>query len=251
MAAMLKNPDQKAWADAVKIVFPNAEAAARTSTSRDGACRERAQQGGRREAHGAFASPTAQKLCAEVNSEYPVVAGTEESALAKSWGRSRPIRSRSPGSRSCARRPPSSSTRSSSTSRAAEHGERPLRTRSTAAAAAAAATRLVSGCHASEAPKVPRDDRHLTRADVSPSLQEVRGLSAWPARIVGFTREAAFGWTALVAALFALMALPIATVLVLAFAPARASGRTSSRPSCRARSPPRSSSWRAPGCSPS
>ena len=52
-----------------------------------------------------------------------------------------------------------------------------------------------------------------------PSLQEVRGLSAWPARIVGFTREAAFGWTALVAALFALMALPIATVLVLAFAP--------------------------------
>ena len=53
-----------------------------------------------------------------------------------------------------------------------------------------------------------------------PSLQEVvRGLSALPARIVGFTREAAFGWTALVAALFALMALPIATVLVLAFAP--------------------------------
>jgi iron(III) transport system permease protein len=53
-----------------------------------------------------------------------------------------------------------------------------------------------------------------------PSLQEVvRGLSAWPARIVGFTREAAFGWTAMVAVLFAVMALPIATVLVLAFAP--------------------------------
>jgi iron(III) transport system permease protein len=53
-----------------------------------------------------------------------------------------------------------------------------------------------------------------------PSLQEVvRGLSALPARIVVFTREAAFGWTVLVAALFALMALPIATVLVLAFAP--------------------------------
>jgi iron(III) transport system permease protein len=53
-----------------------------------------------------------------------------------------------------------------------------------------------------------------------PSLQDVvRGLSALPARIVGFTREAAFGWSFMVAVLFAVMALPIATILVLATAP--------------------------------
>ena len=87
MAAMLKNPDQKAWADAVKIVFPNAEGRGTHVNISGMALAANAPN----KAAGVklmefLASPTAQKLYAEVNSEYPVVAGTEESALVKSWG---------------------------------------------------------------------------------------------------------------------------------------------------------------------
>jgi iron(III) transport system substrate-binding protein len=91
MAAMLKNPDQKAWADAVKIIFPNAEgrgthvnisgmALAANAPNREAAMKLMEF----------LASPTSQKLYAEVNSEYPVVAGIEESPLVKSWGLLKP-----------------------------------------------------------------------------------------------------------------------------------------------------------------
>ena len=80
MAAMLKNPDQKAWADAVKIVFPNAEGRGTHVNISGMALAANAPNKAAGVKLMEFASPTAQKLYAEVNSEYPVVAGTEESA---------------------------------------------------------------------------------------------------------------------------------------------------------------------------
>jgi iron(III) transport system substrate-binding protein len=91
MAAMLKNPEQKVWADAVRIVFPNAEgrgthvnisgmALAAHAPNKDNAAKLMAY----------LASPAAQKLYAEGNSEYPVVPGVEASDLVKSWGELKP-----------------------------------------------------------------------------------------------------------------------------------------------------------------
>jgi iron(III) transport system substrate-binding protein len=91
MAAMQKNPEQKAWADAVRIVFPNASgrgthvnisgmALAAHAPNKDNAAKLMAY----------LVSPAAQKLYAESNSEYPVVAGVEASDLVKSWGELKP-----------------------------------------------------------------------------------------------------------------------------------------------------------------
>ena len=87
MAAMLKNPEQKAWAEAVKILFPNAEdrgthvnvsggALAAHSPNRDAAVKLLEF----------LASVEAQEIYAERNGEYPVIAGAESSELVRSWG---------------------------------------------------------------------------------------------------------------------------------------------------------------------
>jgi iron(III) transport system substrate-binding protein len=87
MAAMLKNPDQKAWADAVRIVFPNAAdrgshvnisgvAMTANAPNKDNALRLMEF----------LVSPEAQRIYAEANGEYPVVAGVPASALVQSWG---------------------------------------------------------------------------------------------------------------------------------------------------------------------
>lgn len=91
MAAMLKNPEQKPWADAVRIVFPNANdrgthvnisgmALAAHAPNTENAAKLMAY----------LASPAAQKMYAEVNAEYPVVAGVEATGLVKSWGELKP-----------------------------------------------------------------------------------------------------------------------------------------------------------------
>jgi iron(III) transport system substrate-binding protein len=87
MAAMLKNPDQKAWADAVRIVFPNAAdrgthvnvsgmAMTANAPNKDNALRLMEF----------LSSPEAQRIYAEADGEYPVVAGVPASALVQSWG---------------------------------------------------------------------------------------------------------------------------------------------------------------------
>jgi iron(III) transport system substrate-binding protein len=87
MAAMLKNPDQKAWADAVRIIFPNAEgrgthvnvsgmALAANAPNKDNAIKLMEF----------LASPEAQRIYAEANGEYPVVEGVPASPLVQSWG---------------------------------------------------------------------------------------------------------------------------------------------------------------------
>lgn len=91
MAAMLKNPDQQAWAEAVRIVFPNANdrgthvnisgmALAAHAPNKDNAAKLMAY----------LASPAAQKIYAEGNAEYPVVPGVEAADLVKSWGELKP-----------------------------------------------------------------------------------------------------------------------------------------------------------------
>jgi iron(III) transport system substrate-binding protein len=87
MAAMLKKPDQKAWADAVRIVFPNAAdrgthvnvsgvAMTANAPNKDNALRLMEF----------LASPEAQKIYAEVNGEYPASDGIAASSLVQSWG---------------------------------------------------------------------------------------------------------------------------------------------------------------------
>jgi iron(III) transport system substrate-binding protein len=91
MAAMLKNPEQKAWADSVRILFPNAAdrgthvnisgaALAAHAPNRDNAVK----------LIEFLASPEAQEIYAEGNGEYPVIAAAKTSELVKSWGELKP-----------------------------------------------------------------------------------------------------------------------------------------------------------------
>jgi iron(III) transport system substrate-binding protein len=87
MAAMLKNPDQKAWADAVRIIFPNADdrgthvnvsgvAMTANAPNKDNAVRLMEF----------LASAEAQRIYAEANGEYPVADDIPASDLVQSWG---------------------------------------------------------------------------------------------------------------------------------------------------------------------
>jgi iron(III) transport system substrate-binding protein len=91
MAAMLNNPEQKPWAESVKILFPNA-ADRGTHVNISGAALAAHAPN---KAHGVafiefLATPDAQELYADKNGEYPVVAGVEASDLVKSWGSLKP-----------------------------------------------------------------------------------------------------------------------------------------------------------------
>ncbi len=87
MAAMLKNPDQKEWADAVRIIFPNANgrgthvnisgmALTANSPNKDNALKLMEF----------LVSSEAQEIYAQANGEYPVVPGVPASELVASWG---------------------------------------------------------------------------------------------------------------------------------------------------------------------
>ena len=91
MAAILANPEQKAWADAVRMVFPD----------NDGLGTHMNISGAVVAAHAPdkanaiklieyLASPAAQALYASANGEYPVRAGVEVSPLVASWGTPKP-----------------------------------------------------------------------------------------------------------------------------------------------------------------
>ncbi|MGQ0457384.1 MAG: Fe(3+) ABC transporter substrate-binding protein [Hyphomicrobium sp.] len=87
MAAMLNNPEQKAWADSVKMLFPNAEdrgthvnitgvALAANAPNKDNALK----------LIDFLVSADAQQIYAETNGEYPVVPGVAISPMVASWG---------------------------------------------------------------------------------------------------------------------------------------------------------------------
>jgi iron(III) transport system substrate-binding protein len=91
MRAMLKNPDQKAWADAVRIIFPNAadrgthvnvSGIAMTANAPNKANALRLME--------FLSSPEAQHIYAEANGEYPVSEGIAASDLVQSWGPLKP-----------------------------------------------------------------------------------------------------------------------------------------------------------------
>ena len=91
MGAMLKNPEQKVWADAVHIIFPNA---ADRGTHVNVSGMAMAANAPHRETAVKFmewmATTEAQKIYAAANSEYPVVDGVETTDLVKSWGPLKP-----------------------------------------------------------------------------------------------------------------------------------------------------------------
>lgn len=91
MAAMLADPEQKAWAEAVNIVFPdqagngthlNVSGMALTKSAPNKAAAVKLME--------FLSSDDAQKMYAELNNEYPVKPGVEWSALVKSWGTFKP-----------------------------------------------------------------------------------------------------------------------------------------------------------------
>ncbi len=87
MGQMLADPEQKAWADAVNIVFPTFEAGG-THLNISGVAMTKSAPN--KENALKFmewlSSDTAQKIYAETNYEFPVKAGVERSELVKSWG---------------------------------------------------------------------------------------------------------------------------------------------------------------------
>ena len=87
MGQMLKNEEQKAWADAVRIIFPTFEnggthvnvsgvAMTKAAPNRDAALKLMEF----------LSSDEAQRIYAETNNEFPVGPGVERSELVKSWG---------------------------------------------------------------------------------------------------------------------------------------------------------------------
>jgi iron(III) transport system substrate-binding protein len=87
MAAMLKNPDQKAWADAVRIIFPNAaDRGTHVNVSGVSLAANAPNKANAVRLMEFLVSPEAQRIYAEANGEYPVVAGVPASPLVASWG---------------------------------------------------------------------------------------------------------------------------------------------------------------------
>jgi len=87
MGEMLADPEQKAWADAVRIVYPTFTDGG-THMNVSGMAMTRAAP--HKEAALAFmeflSSDEAQKIYAETNNEFPVKPGVPRSALVESWG---------------------------------------------------------------------------------------------------------------------------------------------------------------------
>ncbi|MFA5950779.1 MAG: Fe(3+) ABC transporter substrate-binding protein [Hyphomicrobium sp.] len=91
MAAMQANPDQKAWADAVRIIFPNAgDRGTHVNISGAAVAANAPHQANAVKLLEFLVSPEAQQLYAEKNGEYPAVGGVEASALVQSWGPLKP-----------------------------------------------------------------------------------------------------------------------------------------------------------------
>ena len=86
MVAMLKNPEQKAWADAVKMLFPNAaDRGTHVNISGIAITKNAPHKANAEKLVEYLASKEAQKLYVEDNGEYPVVPGVAPSSIVASW----------------------------------------------------------------------------------------------------------------------------------------------------------------------
>ena len=91
MALMLANPQQKAWAESVKILFPNAaERGTHVNISGMALARNAPNKADALKLMEFLGSDQAQRLYAEVNNEYPVNPRIAPSAVVASWGQLKP-----------------------------------------------------------------------------------------------------------------------------------------------------------------
>ncbi|HXF53973.1 MAG TPA: Fe(3+) ABC transporter substrate-binding protein [Hyphomicrobiaceae bacterium] len=87
MALMLANPEQKKWAESVKIIFPNAnDRGTHVNISGMALTKHAPNKANALKLMEFLASDEAQKIYAEANNEYPVSPHVEPSAIVKSWG---------------------------------------------------------------------------------------------------------------------------------------------------------------------
>jgi len=89
MAAMLKDPAQKAWADSVKMLFPDAATARGTHVNISGMAlaKNAPSKAAALKLMAFLASDEAQKLYAEANNEYPISPNVPASAFVMSLGK--------------------------------------------------------------------------------------------------------------------------------------------------------------------
>jgi len=89
MAAMLKSPEQKVWADSVKMLFPDATTPRGTHVNISGMAlaKHAPNKDAALKLMAFLASDEAQKLYAEANNEYPISPRVPASALVTSWGK--------------------------------------------------------------------------------------------------------------------------------------------------------------------
>jgi iron(III) transport system substrate-binding protein len=91
MAAMLANPEQKAWADSVRILFPNAnDRGSHINISGMALTKSAPNKAAALKLMEFLASDEAQKFYAEINNEYPINPAVPQSATVKSWGALKP-----------------------------------------------------------------------------------------------------------------------------------------------------------------
>ncbi len=91
MAAMQKNPEQKAWADSVRIIFPNAgDRGSHVNISGMAMAKNAPNKDSALKLMDFLASDEGQKIYAEVINEYPVSPKVAPSELVKSWGTLKP-----------------------------------------------------------------------------------------------------------------------------------------------------------------
>ncbi len=87
MVAMQNSPDQKIWADAVKILFPNAgDRGTHVNISGMALTANAPNKANAVKLMEHLVSDEAQKLYVEANGEYPAVAGIKASSLVEAWG---------------------------------------------------------------------------------------------------------------------------------------------------------------------
>ena len=91
MAAMQKSPEQKAWADSVRMIFPNAaDRGSHVNISGVAMAKHAPNKADAAKLMDFLASDEGQKIYAEVNNEYPVNPKVQPSDLVKSWGTLKP-----------------------------------------------------------------------------------------------------------------------------------------------------------------
>ena len=91
MVAMLNSPEQKAWADSVKMLFPNAaDRGTHVNISGMALAANAPNAANAQKLMEFLVSGDAQKLYAEADGEYPVVPGIKASAVVEAWGTLKP-----------------------------------------------------------------------------------------------------------------------------------------------------------------